>query len=370
MVSSAAARNVPGSYLLALICRTHDGFGDKDWTAVRVHPRKPALTPPTHGNIIASNRELYTHPSKKGPAWTLDCLPLGTPSTRVARSPGTPTIKEARLLEAEAYKQNFREIEHIEDAGWDYVWFGGGHFSTQGSMDPQSLMLSAVIANHTENIRIGTSIHRPTLRLPGEAASARALPHERYAFDNLQPEDPFQVAEQVAIVDQISEGRFIYGAGARTRGSAERREYFFEYLELLKQLWEEDRFSGFEGKYFSYPAFYESYMSIPKPVQKPMPMLLPVDSQESFVPMGEQGYRIAIGAGSSPHNLRGSAVLREDVKAYRKAWIEAGHEGDPATVVRVPTLVADTKEKGGAAGREPHGPRPHLLRGTRRHRQH
>ena len=86
-------------------------------------------------------------------------------------------------------------------------------------------------------------------------------------------------------------------------------------------------------------------MSIPKPVQKPLPMLLPVDSQESFVPMGEQGYRIAIGAGSSPHNLRGSAVLREDVKAYRKAWIEAGHEGDPATVVRVPTLIADTQEK-------------------------
>ena len=228
--------------------------------------------------------------------------------------PWDPDYQGGRLLEADAYKQNFREIEHIEDAGWDYVWFGGGHFSTQGSMDPQSLMLSAVIANHTKNIKIGTSIHRPTLRLPGETLSPRALPHERYAFDNLQPEDPFQVAEQAAIIDQISEGRFIYGAGARTRGSAERREYFFEYLELLKQLWDEDRFSGFEGKYFKYPAFYESYMSIPKPVQKPMPMLLPVDSQESFVPMGEQGYRIAIGAGSSPHNLRGSAILREDVQ--------------------------------------------------------
>ena len=71
-------------------------------------------------------------------------------------------------------------------------------------------------------------------------------------------------------------------------------------------------------------------------------MLLPVDSQESFVPMGRMGYRIAIGAGSSPHNLRGSAVLREDVKSYRQAWQEAGHPGDPTTVVRIPTLVADT----------------------------
>ena len=261
------------------------------------------------------------------------------------RVPWDPEYQGGKLLESRAYKENFKEIDYIEDAGWDYVWFGGSHFSIQGSMDPQPLMLSAVIANQTENIKIGTSIHRPTLRLPGETASPRALPHERYAFDNLRLEDPFYVAEQVAIVDQISEGRFIYGPGARTRGSDDRREYFFEYLELLKQLWNEDRFTGFEGKYFNYPGFYEGYMSIPKPVQKPLPMLLPVDSQESFVPMGEQGYRIAIGAGSSPHNLRGSAVMREDVKAYRKAYMDAGHEGEPTTVVRVPTLVADTQEK-------------------------
>ena len=95
-------------------------------------------------------------------------------------------------------------------------------------------------------------------------------------FDNLMLDDPFQTAEQVAIVDQVSQGRFIYGAGARSRGSDERRDYFFEFLEVMKQLWTEEHFSGFEGKYYNYPAFYESYMGIPKPVQKPMPMLLPV----------------------------------------------------------------------------------------------
>ena len=85
-------------------------------------------------------------------------------------------------------------------------------------------------------------------------------------------------------------------------------------------------------------------MGIPKPYQKPyLPMLLPVDSQESFVPMSTNGYRIAIGAGSSPHNLRGSAILRGDVESYRKAWMDAGHPGEPSTVVPIPTLVADTK---------------------------
>ena len=251
-----------------------------------------------------------------------------------------------KLLEEEAYVKNYEEIDAVEAMGWDYLWLGGGHFSKQASMDPQVLMLAAVIAERTKNIKIGSSIHRPLMKLEGEALSERALPHERYSFDNLMLDDPFQTAEQVAIVDQVSHGRFIYGAGARSRGSDERRDYFFEFLEVMKQLWTEEHFSGFEGKYYNYPAFYESYLAIPKPYQKPYPpMLLPVDSQESFVPMGTMGYRIAIGAGSSPHNLRGSEILREDVQSYRKAWMDAGHPGDPTTVVRIPTLVADTQSE-------------------------
>ena len=31
------------------------------------------------------------------------------------------------------------------------------------------------------------------------------------------------------------------------------------------------------------------------------------------------------------------------MKSYRQAWKDAGHPGDPTTVVRIPTLVADTK---------------------------
>ena len=260
--------------------------------------------------------------------------------------PWDPKFDGGEMLESEAYTKNFEQVDFIESAGWDYIWLGGGHFSTQASMDPQVLMLAAVIAARTKNIRIGSSIHRPLMKLAGEELSERALPHERYAFDNLMLDDPFQTAEQVSIVDQVSQGRFIYGAGARSRGSDERRDYFFEFLEVMKQLWTEDHFSGFEGKYYNYPAFYDNYLSIPKPYQKPYPeMLLPVDSQESFIPMGTMGYKIAVGAGSSTHNIRGTAVLREDVKSYRKAWKDAGHAGEPTTVVRIPTLLADTSEE-------------------------
>ena len=65
--------------------------------------------------------------------------------------------------------------------------------------------------------------------------------------------------------------------------------------------------------------------------------------------MGTNGYRIAIGGGGS-HNPRGSSVLREDVESYRQAWRDAGHPGNPTTVIRIPTLVAETKAEatGGA----------------------
>ena len=57
-------------------------------------------------------------------------------------------------------------------------------------MDPQVLMLAAVVAERTKNIKIGSSIHRPVIRQPEETVSASALPHERYGFDNLMLEDP------------------------------------------------------------------------------------------------------------------------------------------------------------------------------------
>ena len=117
------------------------------------------------------------------------------------RVPWDPEYRGGKLLGEEAYVQNYAETDAVEEMGWDYIWRGGGHFSKQASMDPQVLLLSAVIAERTKRIKIGSSIHRPVMRQSGETVSESALPHERYGFDNLMREDPFQTAEQVAIVD-------------------------------------------------------------------------------------------------------------------------------------------------------------------------
>src|SRR5262249_5564759 len=110
-----------------------------------------------------------------------------------------------KLLEEEAYAKNWEEVNAVEEMDWDYIWLGGGHFSKQARLDPQPFLLPAAAPRRPRRIKIGTSVHRPVLRQPGETLSPRALPHERYAFENLMLEDPVQVAEQVAIVDQFSQ---------------------------------------------------------------------------------------------------------------------------------------------------------------------
>src|SRR3989475_10511146 len=162
--------------------------------------------------------------------------------------PWDPEYGGGKGLEKEASAKNWEEMQGGGAMGWDYIWLGGGPFAKRASMAPQPLLLAAAVASRTRQIKIGTSVHRPVLRQPGETVSARALPHERYAFDHLMLEDPLQVAEQVAIVDQFSQGRFIYGAGGRTRGAEARREQFFEFLEGIKELWTEEDFSRVEGE--------------------------------------------------------------------------------------------------------------------------
>ena len=90
--------------------------------------------------------------------------------------PWDPEYRGGKLLEEEAYARNWKEVHAVEEMGWDYIWLGGGHFSKQASMDPQPLMLSAAIAGRTRRIKIGTSVHRPVLKQPGETPPRERCP--------------------------------------------------------------------------------------------------------------------------------------------------------------------------------------------------
>tara|TARA_Y100001947_G_C10293691_1_gene284018 strand:- start:319 stop:1149 length:831 start_codon:yes stop_codon:yes gene_type:complete len=157
--------------------------------------------------------------------------------------------------------------------------------------------------------------------------------------------NPLRIAEEVATVDHISEGRFEFGIGrsgfARSYdvfGIAydESQERFAESLQIILQAWKGKEFS-YQGKYYS----VENATITPSPYQQPHPPLrIAANSADTFVRLGQAGHPIFVG-------LRGMDVpeLQKNVKEYRRAWNEAGHPGDGDVSLRIPVYAGETKQE-------------------------
>ncbi len=132
---------------------------------------------------------------------------------------------------ARFYAECLEEIEEGERLGFAGVWLSEHHFVDDGYL-PSPLVVAAAIAARTERMRIGTNV----LLLP--------MHH------------PLRVAEDAAVVDLISGGRFVLGVGQgyvqhefETLGFDRRYRpsLFEEGVEVIRRAWEEGRI-GYEGK--------------------------------------------------------------------------------------------------------------------------
>jgi len=142
--------------------------------------------------------------------------------------------------------------------------------------------------------------------------------------------DPIHTAKQVATIDQISNGRFLFGIGAGWNAEemadhgtefASRFEVMRERVEAMKAIWTKSK-PEYEGTFVKFPPM----MTWPKPAQKPHP---PVIVGGAF-PYGARR-AIAYGDGWVPHARRPAygeviALLPE----FRKMAGEAGR--DPASI--------------------------------------
>jgi probable F420-dependent oxidoreductase len=149
--------------------------------------------------------------------------------------------------------------------------------------------------------------------------------------------DPIQTAKEVASLDQISGGRFLFGIGAGWNAE-EMRDHNTEFkirfglmqerVEAMKVIWTKSK-PEYAGRFVNFPPM----MTWPKPVQKPHP---PVIMGGAF-PFGARR-ALAYGDGWLPHARRPAygevlGVLPE----FRKMAAEAGRtpEAVPITVFGV-----------------------------------
>ena len=223
--------------------------------------------------------------------------------------------------DAAAFDQAFELVDGAERWGLDAMWLAELHFNPERSVLSSPLILAAAIAARTKTMKIGTAVQV----LP--------LCH------------PLRLAEEIATIDHLANGRLIFGVGRsgfahtyKTYGVdyGESRERFSETLAIVKRAFTEERFS-LKGKYFA----YDNVRLSPRPVQKPWPEIrVAAASPDTYEEMGTMGHAIFIAARTG--NL---SELKPMVQVYQAAWKAAGHPGKGGVFLRVPVYVAPTAQQ-------------------------
>ena len=129
--------------------------------------------------------------------------------------------------EAAAFRETLELAEAAEAWGLDGVWLGEIHFTPARSVQSAPMALASFIAARTRRVRVGTAV--------------QVLPLG----------NPLRIAEEVATVDHLSEGRFDFGIGRsgspRAYDSlgipyAESQGRFQEALEIILEAWKGESF--------------------------------------------------------------------------------------------------------------------------------
>jgi alkanesulfonate monooxygenase SsuD/methylene tetrahydromethanopterin reductase-like flavin-dependent oxidoreductase (luciferase family) len=203
---------------------------------------------------------------------------------------------------ATRYRELIAEAALADSVGFDTIWLAEVHFAPHFCVMPAPMIILASIAERTKRLRLGLAV-------------------------NLVPlHHPMRLAEETAMLDVLSGGRVVFGAGRGAfnlnyRGygvdTAESRGLFAEGLDFVKAAWTEPRMH-FKGKHFS----ADGINVIPKPLQRPHPPIrLAANSPDTFVYAGEHGYPIFAGGPANPF-----PILAERLKIYDDALKKGGHE--------------------------------------------
>jgi alkanesulfonate monooxygenase SsuD/methylene tetrahydromethanopterin reductase-like flavin-dependent oxidoreductase (luciferase family) len=193
-----------------------------------------------------------------------------------------------------------RELEvslAVEAAGFKYDWSPEHHFLQYYSHQPAPEVFLSFVAARTKRIHVGTAITNIT----------RSVNH------------PARVAERIATLDHLSEGRVEFGTGRGSSSAewagfdipsaAETKPMWRESLEQIPRMWRDEPYS-FDGKYFRMP----ERNVLPKPYSKPNPpMWVACSSPPTFIEAGE------LGLGSLCFTFGTPSEIAEHVRNYKEA---------------------------------------------------
>ena len=151
---------------------------------------------------------------------------------------------------AQVFEETTEQIQYAEELGFASAWIAEHHFSRYG-LGSSGLVLAAKIAALTKRIRLGTAVLVPPLH------------------------HPIRLAEDIAMLDQVSGGRVEIGFGRGSSGyeyagysvsAGESQARFQETIKIVKGLWSTPDF-GYQGQIYN----FQHVNLVPRPLQQPHP---------------------------------------------------------------------------------------------------
>jgi natural product biosynthesis luciferase-like monooxygenase protein len=260
--------------------------------------------------------------------------PGGTGEPRSARGgPGFSLFYFGNYAAGEAadhYRLVLEGAKFADRHGFEAIWTPERHFHEFGGLYPNPSVLSAAIAATTERLQI--------------RAGSVVLPlHE-----------PLRVAEEWALVDNLSRGRagvsFASGWHAndfvlKPAAYQDRHEIMRQGIETVRRLW--------RGEALHLPGGAGGQVEVrifPRPVQPELPVwVTAAGSPATFRLAGE------LGAGVLTHMLgQDAGEIAGKIRVYREAWRQAGHgPGAGRVTVMLHTFVGPSLAAVHAAVRGP-----------------
>jgi alkanesulfonate monooxygenase SsuD/methylene tetrahydromethanopterin reductase-like flavin-dependent oxidoreductase (luciferase family) len=202
--------------------------------------------------------------------------------------------------------ETLREALLADELGVDVIWLAEHHFDgICAYVDP--ITFAGALATTTRHAKIGFAVVQT------------ALHH------------PIRLAEQLAILDNITKGRLVVGLG---RGSSyniydyqgfginheEAQARLDEAEDVLLKAWTQEAFEH-HGRYWD----LNVPILRPRPYTKPHPPLIRAASGEaSLVALARQGRPFLM-------NVQSMAVTRHRIALYRKTMCEAGFDEEAIT---------------------------------------
>ena len=204
-------------------------------------------------------------------------------------------------------EETLREARLCDELGMDMLWLAEHHFDgICAYVDP--VTFAAALAASTKQIHIGFAVAQMSLH------------------------HPIRMAEQMALIDNISKGRLVVGLGRGTAFNVydyqgygidpkEAYERLIEAEAIMIKAWTTENYEH-KGKYWN----LKLPQLRPRPYTKPHPTIVRACSgEEAMLGMAREGRPFLM-------NIQSNEVTKHRMDLYRKTMRDTGY--DEATVAR------------------------------------